>query len=210
MNVAEIIDLVARISFNDDKPSAEDRTRILSYVNVADRKVFKAVAQIGSAFLAKTTSLTLTANAVDLPSDFYKSLRVIDVSNNSILEAKEIEEIEKDDPALTATGTPVNFYIENGQFKVYPAEDIIMKVRYTPTKVTLTDNDDSAQILYPDVHTDTLFLETLYLMFFDERDSRMALEIGTVKEDSKTALNSLINYYTNEARQPLAIAGSDY
>lgn len=210
MNVAEIIELIARISFNDDNPSTDDRERILSYVNLADREIYKAVAQIGSAFLSKSTTLTLTSGAVDLPTDFFKTLRAIDVTNNRVLDAEEIESLEEDDPALSASGSPSKYYLDGGQIKVYPTEDIDFKLRYTPARTTLVDNDDELQIKYPDEHTPTLFQKALYYMFFDERDIRTALEIAESVRIGNDGLHDLINYYKNESRKPTRVVGTDF
>jgi len=208
MNVSQIIDLVAQVSFNDDVPSATDRARILSYINLANNDVYQQVAQIGSAFLSNAQQLTLTAAAVDLPSDFFKSISVVDLTNGFTLSAKQVEDIEKEDPLLDATGSPVHFYIEGGQMKVYPAEDIDLRLRYTPNLALLEDNDSLSQVTYPAQFHQILVEGGLYYMFEDERDIRTNAEIARSEVRYEKLKTNLVNYYKTESRQPLVSQGS--
>lgn len=208
MNVSQIIDLIAQISFDDDVPSTADRARILTYINLANNDVYQQVAQIGSAFLSGTSVLTLTDSAVDLPVDFFKSIKVIDITNGTALVAKEVEAIETDEPALNRTGTPEYYYIEGGQLKVYPLQDVQVRLRYTPNLALLADTSDDTQIKYPAQFHQIIADGALYYMFEDERDIRNDSEINRAEVRYTNLKTNLVNYYKSESRQPLVSQGT--
>lgn len=210
MTVAELINQIAAISFNDDNASSADRARILRYLNLANNKIFYKISQIASAFVSQTTTLSLTSGAVALPSDHYKTIKIIDTTNSAVLVPKEIEAIEDEDPALSATGNPRNYYIEGGNLKVYPSQDINIRMRYTPVVEPLVDEASEATILYPRPFHEVLIDGGLYYMFEDERDTRALQEIALADNKFNQGIAALVEYYRNESRQPQTVEYVDF
>lgn len=211
MTVSEIIELIAIVSFNDDNPSATDRARILRYINLANDQVFSKVSQIGSAFISQNTNLTLVNNEVALPTDHYKTIRVVDTTNNAVITAKEVEAIEEElDPSLSQQGRPQFYYIEGGNIKVWPLQDVNLRMRYTPVNTPLVDETSADNILYPAPFHQVLVDGGLYYMFEDERDRRAIQEIAIAGQRFDDRLAALIEYYRNESREPQTVDYQDF
>lgn len=210
MNISDIINTIAVISFNDDNPSADDRVRILRYVNLANQEVFRKIYQIASPFISTSTTLTLTSGAATLPTDVFKIVKVVDTTNTRILTEKSLEEIEDLDPALTSTGQPKYFYRDGASIKVWPTQDVSLRFRYVQELSDLVDEASAASIVFPAAFHSLLIDGGLYYMFEDERDQRAVQEIVLAGKRFDSTLSKLLAYYRTEGRQRLRTEYHDF
>jgi hypothetical protein len=75
-------------------------------------------------------------------SDLSQVLYVTDTDNGTALHGVDLRDIRDKDPALTATGSPVNWYLKNNQINVWPANGGNIWVRYIQKPAVLAENTE--------------------------------------------------------------------
>lgn len=198
MDVSEIISNVARISTNDDSPDSEATARLLSYLNMVYKLVYRKIAPYYKTRLATTQSVSVTAGSGTLSTLPLRIHSVTDTTNENRLIAADFEEIELNDPELDDTGNPTHFYIENDTTIVtYPKDTVTLRVRYTPEPADLTSGTLEADIKIPAAYHDILVHGTLFLSHMDENDLRAIGELQVSDSVFGRQLNELIAYLKN-------------
>ena len=78
---------------------------------------------------------------------------VVDTTNNEPLESADITDLEKQNPALDATGNPYHYYLQGLKtIRLYPDTTVDIRVRYAPEAADLVDTDPATVFPFPKQH----------------------------------------------------------
>jgi hypothetical protein len=181
--------------------SSNDTTRVLSYFNMAYRKVYQKVVERYPWAVQQTQAVSITAGSGTLATMLLHIISVRDVNNSyRKLDPTDVEAVESKDPSLNDTGKPDKFWIEGfSTVKSHPSNDTTLQVRGTPNPEALDENSTEADIKIPPAFHDVLTWETLELMAYDERDKVVGAELAYNKEAHDDVYDRMWRYFDAKA-----------
>ncbi|MFN7834837.1 MAG: hypothetical protein ACK5NY_03465 [Burkholderiaceae bacterium] len=210
MNVAQIVTLIAQQSLNESSPDVDMQNRIVGYVNRAYEAVYAGCAAWQHNKLLVSQTVAVTNGTGTLNPVPFKIAQITDTTNNRILPAVDILELEERDPALATTGAPLVYWIEqDSTLKTYPLATHSVRVRYVPKAATLSNTSAEADIKLPAEYHSVLVFGALFYMFMDEADLRSQQEIAINEAKFNEALASLKMYLASASRDYIRIKHQD-
>lgn len=210
MNVAQIVTLIAQQSLNESSPDVDMQNRIVSYVNRAYEEAYASTAAWQTNKLQTTQTVAVTSGTGTLNPVPFKISQIVDTTNNRVLYAKDILELEHNDPELATTGAPLWFWIEaDSSIKTYPLSNQTLRVRYIPKVTTLTYNSAETDIKLPPEYHRVLVFGGLFYMYMDEADLRSQQEIAVNEAKFNNVMAELKMYLSAASRDYIRIKHQD-
>lgn len=183
-NVAQLLTNITSLALVGATGASGDQDRVLNYLNMAYRKVYRKIA-VKYPFVHRTTQpVVITDGGGTLSPVPFFVLVPRDTGNNAAkLTPTDIEAVLDCDPTLSETGNPSKFWIEGlSALKSHPLNSTTLTVPYIPSPATLVSNSTEDDIKIPVVFQDILTWETLALMAYDERDKVVGAELAYNKD----------------------------
>lgn len=176
MDVSEIITIVANQSLDSDTPDAEDKARILRYVNQAYLYILQEINAQDNEFSWFEQVVSTTNGSVELTFDRPASIKqVIDRTNEVVLKEASLEDILALDPTLSKEGEAEFYYITNRTtLNVWPKASTSLNVLGVADPNSLEETTTSADIRIPKLYQNILIPATLKWVHADERDATSA------------------------------------
>tara|TARA_R100000951_G_scaffold7417_1_gene7075 strand:+ start:6988 stop:7626 length:639 start_codon:yes stop_codon:yes gene_type:complete len=207
MNVSDIITIVANQSLDSDTPDAEDKARLLRYLNQAYLYILQEInAQSNEQGEFSQTIDVVGGQYVmtfDKPARF---VRVVDVANERELTEATLGDILTIDPDLSRTDEcPIYYYITNrNEFNVYPICNTQCKIVGVADPNALTEESTSDDIRIPTLYQNILIPATLKWVYADERDATASAMIRDNEITLEDRLNMLkqFMYRTTKPKTP--------
>ena len=183
---------------------ATDDARVLRYLNLVYKQVYRETAESYPQLLLSSQSIT-QASGSGTVSSHYKIVSVKETTGNTFLDPYTLPELEVEEPSLDATGTPNRYYLDGlTTIKTYPIDNSTILVRYVPSPSDLASGGAESTIKIPPAFHDLLIWGTLYYMAYDERDKSVGAEIGISQAKYDMALNSYRRWLLmSQTRKPL-------
>lgn len=211
MDVSEILKLLATLSIgldDIDVTSATDSDVVvfMRYINLCYFELLQAtIAQ--SPFVVKLHEqldcedgvLSPTSKSLFIPKCVYN------IASNVPLTGTLEEDVLKQDPGLTKTGTPQAWYQANGVINVYPlttstvADGGGFGVRYISQPTALVYNSPSADILIPPLYHQVLVDGASYYLFQSEAGFKDQAKMQAAMARWETGKQKLFAYMKNNS-----------
>ncbi len=205
MDVSEILKLLATLSIglddiDVDNQNDDDVVVFMRFINLAYFELLQSTISESPTVVKLNEQLDCTngvLSATDNPIFIIKS--VYNISSNVPLRGTLEEDIIKNDPGLTKTGTPQEWYYANGVINVYPLTTSTVDtgggfgVRYISQPSPLLYNSPSTDILIPPLYQQLLADGASYYVFQSEtgfKDQNKMLSAQVRWEDGKKKLFS--------------------
>ncbi len=215
MDVSEILKLLATLSIGLDdidvtNPNDGDVIVFMRYINLCYFELLQAtIAQ--SPFIVKLNEqldctdgvLSPTSRSLFIPKCVYN------IASNVPLTATLEEDVLKEDPGLTKTGTPFEWYQANGVLNVYPlATSLIAQgggfgVRYISQPPALNYNSPSTDILIPPLYQQVLADGASYYLFQSEAGFKDQVKMQAAMARWETGKQKLFAYMKNNSGKKL-------
>lgn len=183
---------------------ATDDARVLRYLNLVYKQVYRETAESYPQLLLSSQSIT-QSNGSGTVNSHYRIVSVKETGSNTFLKARTLPELEDEYPSLDDTGTPTRYYLDGlTTIKTYPLDNSTISVRYVPSPADLSSGGAESTIKIPPTFHDILIWGTIYYMAFDERDKSLGAEIGIAQAKYDMALNSYRRWLLmSQPRKPL-------
>lgn len=200
-NVAQLLTNITSLALVGATGAQGDQDRVLNYLNMAYRKVYRKIA-VKYPFVHRTTqTVTITNGSGTLnPVPFFVTVPR-DVNNFSRkLDPTDIEAVLDCDPTMASTGNPEKYWIEGlNALKTHPINSTSLTVPYIPSPDALDENTTEDEIKIPVVFHDILVWETLELMAYDERDKVVGAELAYNKDAHDQIYTDMWEFFDAQA-----------
>jgi hypothetical protein len=180
MDVSEILKLLATLSIgldDIDVTSATDSDVVvfMRYINLAYFELLQATLSESPLVVKLNEQLDCTAGVLSPTSKpIFIPKCVYNIASNAPLTGTLESDVLKNDPGLTKTGTPAEWYYANGALNVYPlATSTVLAgggfgVRYISQPAPLVYNSPSTDIMIPPLYHQVLVDGASYYLFQSE------------------------------------------
>lgn len=175
MDVSEILKLLAILSIGLDDPQDSDIVVFMKYINLCYFELLQATlsqnplaVKLNEHLDCNNGVLAATSQNIFIPKQIYN------IASNLPLTPTIESNVLENDPGLTKTGEPQQWYYANGVINVYPLTTSLVSdgkgfgVRYIPQPVPLTVSSLSADILIPALYQQVLADGASYYLFQSE------------------------------------------
>lgn len=183
--------------------AATDDTKVYGYLNVGVLKVYEKVSAKYPWATQTTQEVTITAGEGELDPEPLHILRVQDANNGYLkLDPTDVDAVEDEDPGLEAEGAPDKFWQEGKlTLKSHPANDTVLKVRFTPLPDDLDETSTEDDLFLPKVFHEIYLWETLKFMAYDERDKIVGAELAFNEKEYNDLYDLIWRHYDAKAPQ---------
>jgi len=205
MDVSEILKLLATLSIGLDdidvtNPYDSDVIVFMRFINLAYFELLQATISESPLVVKLNEQLDCTNGALSSTSrNIFIPKHVYNIASNSSLSGTLEDDVLKQDPGLTKTGTPQQWYYANGVLNVYPLSTSLIAdgggfgVRYISEPSPLVYNSQSTDILIPSLFQNVLADGASYYVFQSEtgfKDQNKMLAAQVRWENGKKKLFS--------------------
>lgn len=209
MDVSEILKLLATLSIGLDdidvtNPNDGDVVVFMRYINLCYFELLQAtisesptVVKLNEQLDCTNGVLASTAQTVFIPKVIYN------ISSNVPLTGTLEEDVLKNDPGLTKTGIPQEWYYANGVLNVYPLATSLVSqgggfgVRYIPQPSSLTSSSLSSDILIPNLYQQVLADGASYYIFQSEAGFKDQMKMQSAMARWEDGKKKLFAYMKN-------------
>lgn len=198
MNVADIINLMGSLSLESDNVSDGEKAIFLQYLNLVHLDLYAATANFNSDILVRenlanqqdSNEITLSEtpfiiNKVYIPGTFTK------------LNPKSLFTLIEEDPDLSKTGEPTDYWAKKNVINFYPAQTKIINtvIWYAPMSQPFTLNTQEDEIPYPVQYHNILADGALYYVFQDASGFKNPLKEEEAKMRWQKGKSRLLSYF---------------
>jgi len=202
-SVSEILETIKGLALVGEGDSTDD-ARIMRYINFANREVHRRTAASYPTLLQTLETVTITNGAGTLSNIPFRVEFVKDTGNsNNPLTVTTLLDLEEENPALDATGSPSKYYFTSAKgIATYPVNSTAVKVRYVPSSVALTVTDAETAIKLPVEFHDVLVWGALFWMAYDERDKGSGQELSLAQGKYEICLGDYLTWLKDNQPVP--------
>jgi hypothetical protein len=204
VDVKDIVSLLATLSIGLDEPGDSDIVVFMQYINLCYFELLQeTISQ--SPFVEKlNVQLDCTDGVLDAPYyPIFIPKHVYDIALNVPLTATLEDDVLKQDPGLTKTGTPQSWYYANGVINVYPLTTSFVGdgagfgLRYIKEPDPLEYSTTSSLILIPKMYQQILADGASYYLFQSETGFKDQLKMQAAMMRWKEGKQKLFSYMKN-------------
>ncbi len=209
MDVSEILKLLATLSIgldDIDVTSATDSDVVvfMRYINLCYFELLQATIAQSPLVVKLNEQLDCTNGVLDATSkDIFIPKLVYSISSNAPLTGTLEDDVLKNDPGLTKTGTPAEWYYANGVLNVYPLATSMVAdgggfgVRYISQPAALVYNSPSTDILIPPLYHQVLVDGASYYLFQSEAGFKDQAKMQAAMARWETGKQKIFSYMKN-------------
>ncbi len=150
MDVNALRDRILELSHDEATPDTGLQGKALRWLNSAYHEALDELQPYLSRQLQTSATVTTDAQGLaTLPTGVQRLVRVVDATNNRMLQESDEANVRDDDPTLEATGAPQVCWVSGDQLTVYPATSVELTVIYLPVVADLLADGTEASIKLP-------------------------------------------------------------
>lgn len=204
MQVSALLTLMGNLSVGSDNVTPRERTIFLQYLNLAHLELYQVTANFNQDLLIQENLANEeNSNKVTLSQMPYLVSSVYDVTHKQKLTRLSLVDAVDDDPDLSGTGTPSQYFLQKNILQFVPAQTAVIPVIvwYAPQPSLLTEETDEADIPYPLAYHPVLVDGALYYLFQDESGFKSSQKEETARARWETSKTRLLSYlYTSSGQ----------
>lgn len=201
MQVSDLLVLMANLSVGLDNTTPSERAIFLQYLNLAHLELYQQTANFNQdLIIQETLSNEENENTITLSQTPYVMNAVYDVMHKQVLDRISYTDLLMQDPALSATGNPKQYFLQKNLLQFYPTQTAITQVNvwYIPQPSLLTEMTAEEDIPYPLAYHPVLVDGALYYLFQQEGGFKNTTKENEARERWNIGKTRLLSYlYTS-------------
>ena len=204
MEVSTLLNLIGNLSLGNDNITAVERGIFLQYLNLAHLELYQVTANFNQDLLVQVTLANqVDSNQVQLPEIPYLVSSVYDLTHQRQLRRISLSDAITKDPAFTAKGNPIQYFVQKDLLQFVPAQTAITSINvwYAPQPTTLTEQTPEQDIPYPLAYHPVLVDGALYYLFQEEGGFKNLQKAQAAQARWEVGQTRLLAYLYNSSGQ---------